>query len=60
MNNPMDTASVASTALSIGSVAVAEAMHPHPLQLAAWAVATLSGLVAIVLGCIRVYKSVKE
>jgi hypothetical protein len=60
MNNPMDTAGAATTALSIGSVVAAEAMSPHPMQLAAWGVAILSGLVAIVLGCIRVYKAAKE
>jgi len=56
----MDTAGAVTTATSIGSAIVGEAIGPHPLQLIAWGVAILSGLVAITLGCIRIYKTVHE
>ena len=52
--NTIDTTGAISTATSIGSAIVGEAIGPHPLQLVAWGVAILSGLVAITLGCIRI------
>ncbi len=39
----MDTVGAVTTATSIGSTIIGEAIGPHPLQLVAWGVAILSG-----------------
>jgi putative Mn2+ efflux pump MntP len=60
MTNTMDTVGAFSTGASIGGAIVGEAIGPHPLQLVAWSIAILSGLVAITLGCVRIYKIAKS
>ena len=51
----MDTAGAVTTATSIGSAMAGTVLTWGPyFQLSAWIVATLSGVVAIVLGCIRI------
>ena len=61
MSDSLDTAGAITTATSIGSVIASETvLQYHPLQLWAWGVAILSGVVAICLGCVRIYTTVKQ
>ena len=61
MSSSLDTAGAITTATSIGSVIASETvLHYHPLQLWAWGIAIASGVVAICLGAVRIYTTVKR
>jgi hypothetical protein len=59
MSNGLDTTGAVTTVVSIGSAVVGE-VSPHPLQLWAWGIAIASGAVAIILGCVRIWVSLKK
>lgn len=59
MSNGLDTTGAVTTAVSIGSAVVSE-ITPHPLQVWAWGIAIASGVVAIILGCVRIYISIRN
>lgn len=59
MTNSMDTVGAVTTGISLGSAVIGE-VSPHPLQLWAWGIAIASGAVAIVLGCVRIWVSLKK
>lgn len=61
MSDSLDTAGAITTATSIGSVIASETvLQYHPLQLWAWGIAIASGVVALVLGCVRIYTTIKQ
>lgn len=61
MSSSIDTAGAVTTATSIGSVIASETvLQYHPLQLWAWGIAIISGVVAICLGCVRIYTTIKQ
>lgn len=55
----LDTVGRITTSTSIGGAVMGE-FSPHPLQLWVWGIAAVSGLVAIALGCVRIYVTVKN
>jgi membrane-associated phospholipid phosphatase len=60
MSNNIDTLGIATTGASIASAVAGEVIRYHPLQLWAWIVAIASGVVAITLGCIRIYQTLTQ
>ena len=55
----LDTIGRITTTTSIGGAVLGE-VSPHPFQFWVWGIAAVSGLVAIALGCVRIYVTVKK